>query len=355
MGLIMTKITSRNVAFGAVIISVSLLSASVGALLVGSSINQYSSSLNEKGADIFPVNLVRPPVVPGTEKEALLKVKERTDKSSLAIVNMADPVHKSGVIVSRTIGTATALTTDGWILLPNNIVAEFGRNAKIVFDGEVYNIDKFVPDSETGYGFAKTKISSSRVGVFGSSDNVTSGDLAFVVSGTAIYPRTIVSGEYYPSETMLFSSDALTRLFSLDQAVDTEPGAMVTNAVGEIIGFMADSKTVRPLHHVTSVLENVLLSDDLSRSSIGLQYVDIVRVADPAEDFREGFRVVKIERGSTAEKSGLEVGDVILRIQGQSVDVKPLSEYVATGKAGDKIQLNINRSATEMEIFVTLE
>lgn len=351
----MKKFFKRNFVFGVLIVVVSLLSGAMSALIVGSSIDRYSDSLERLGVDVAAVNSVKPPVVPGTIQEALTQVKDRAQRSSLVIVNIGDPVHREGVVVSRSIGTATSLTTDGWVILPDSVIRMYGKNAKIVFDGSIYDVGTVVEDPATEYSFAKTNIQSARVSTFGSFDAVATGDLVFVISNDKIYPRTIVDDTYYVNETSVMSSDTLARFFALDQDVSVSPGAMVTNTAGELIGVMADNQNVRPLNHITSALESVLLEGNIQRAEIGVRFRDISRLVDEGEDFREGLRVVSVDRFSQARLSGLQVDDVILRVQGQPADTKPLAEYVVTSKIGEQIQLQVQRGETEIEMFVILE
>ncbi|MBT6254134.1 PDZ domain-containing protein [Candidatus Uhrbacteria bacterium] len=231
----------------------------------------------------------------------------------------------------------------------------YGKNAKVVLGGDVYDIEEFVVDAASEYGFAKTTISDARVGTFGSSASVAQGDLVFVISGETVYPRTIANENNFANETWVASGGILARSFLLDQVVDVPAGAMVTNSVGELIGLMKDGETVRPLHHMTPALETVLLDGEVDRAKIGLQVRDVMRVVDADEEFREGWRVVGLNNRGAAQKSGLLLDDVIMRIQGQPVGATPLAEYVATGKVGGQIQLHVQREETEIEIFVTLE
>ncbi|HJN85472.1 MAG TPA: S1C family serine protease [Patescibacteria group bacterium] len=351
----MKLFSRRNTILGVVIVVVSLLSATIGALVVGSSLDQYIASLDSIGRNVVAINSVKPHAFPGSAQEALAGAKEKAEYSSLPIVNIKDRVHRDGVVVSRSIGTATALTTDGWVLMPDSVMSVYGKNAKIVLGGEVHDISEFVQDPASEYGFAKTTISDARVGTFGSSVSAAQGDYVFVISGEVVYPRTISNENNYDNELSVASGDVLSRSFLLDQAVDVPVGAMVTNAVGELIGLMIDGDTVRPLHHMTPALETVLLDGEVNRAKIGMQVRDVMRIVDVDEEFREGWRVVSLDRRGAAEKSGLLIDDVIMRIQGQNVGAMPLAEYVATGKVDGQIQLHVQREETEIEIFVTLE
>jgi S1-C subfamily serine protease len=350
----MKILVRRNILIVVALSVVALLSTIVAASTVENSFEQYINSLQSSDSNIPSVNSVKPHAIPGTVREALILAQERSRDSSLPIIDITDRAHRDGIVKSKTIGTAIALTTDGWIMLPDSVITQYGKNAKVLIDANVYDIDDVVGDKGTSYSFAKTEVLSARVGTFGSSISVSTGDLVFVVTDNAVYPRTVANHVYYKNEGSYMSSDVLSRKFLLDSSVESLIGAQVTNSVGEIIGVMDSENTVVPFHHVTSVLESVLVGGKVERPSIGVDVQDVSRVIDIEDDYRKGWRVVGIKKGSPVIEAGLKVGDVILMINRTS-SVTPLSEYIATAKAGDIIQMIVDRGETEIEIFVTLE
>ena len=219
---------------------------------------------------------------------------------------------------------------------------------------EVFEIDEFVSDPATEFGFAKTSIKNARVGTFGASELVSVGDMVFVISGDRVFPRTVVEDVYYENETGVMSSDVLGRMFLLDQPTSVVSGGMVMNGAGELVGVMADGEIVRPLHHLTPALEEVLLTGEVDRPSMGISFIDVSRVLYSGDEFREGLKITKVTRESVADVAGLRVNDVILKVNGRSVNELPLAEYVVAGKVGTELQLSVMRGETEEEIFVTI-
>jgi membrane protease YdiL (CAAX protease family) len=59
---------------------------------------------------------------------------------------------------------------------------------------------------------------------------------------------------------------------------------------------------------------------------------------------------------SAAEKAGLQVGDVIVRFNGQEIgEVRQLAEWVRSCNVGDTIPVSINRAGVMMELDVVLQ
>jgi C-terminal processing protease CtpA/Prc len=89
-----------------------------------------------------------------------------------------------------------------------------------------------------------------------------------------------------------------------------------------------------------------------------------VRLLHISEDLRkhygasgdEGILVSEVEADSPAAKAGLQVGDVITRVDGDPVDsAGDLARSVHDKKAGDKVRLSFLRDRRAQEVTVTIE
>ena len=68
-----------------------------------------------------------------------------------------------------------------------------------------------------------------------------------------------------------------------------------------------------------------------------------------------GPQITAIEAGSSAEKAGLRVKDVVLRINGASVDSRhALIAMVGQFQAGDRLRLSVRRGGQDVELVATL-
>jgi M6 family metalloprotease-like protein len=78
-----------------------------------------------------------------------------------------------------------------------------------------------------------------------------------------------------------------------------------------------------------------------------------IRVGDPKEG--DGVAVTQVVAGSPAEKAGLEVGDIILKIDGVSLtDPAKLSDAIAEKKPGDTVELTLKWNKKTVDLKVPL-
>ena len=68
-----------------------------------------------------------------------------------------------------------------------------------------------------------------------------------------------------------------------------------------------------------------------------------------------GVQVVEVADGSPASKAGIELEDVIIKVDGKSVtENADIVEKVRSAKAGDKFKLTVKRGGSEKQVEVTL-
>jgi serine protease Do len=74
------------------------------------------------------------------------------------------------------------------------------------------------------------------------------------------------------------------------------------------------------------------------------------------EDDPEGCRVARIDENSPAFKAGLKVGDMVLTINGQTIeDTDSFRQTVRRAKGGEKLTVGIMRAGMRMSLTVQVE
>jgi len=70
----------------------------------------------------------------------------------------------------------------------------------------------------------------------------------------------------------------------------------------------------------------------------------------------QGAYVVNVIAGSPAEKAGLEIGDIIFKVDSKEItqDNGGLAKVISGKKPGDVINLDINRNGDNIKASVTL-
>lgn len=343
----------RSLFFLVSILVVAVLAAVVGALVASRSIDRYAQSIESflPGEQLTRAQLPR---VEGSLEEQLKVVYEQQAGVVLPVVNIRDGVHRSSEVVrSSAIGYATALTTDGWVVVPLDVTRHDRGVLRVVGRDDVHGIVEIQRDDEVRVAFAKTTLVGVPIGSFGASDHVDVGDVLFVLTPSSGAVRSVMQADWIPNEGVVQSSDELNRRLRLDQSIDVQDGALVVDASGALIGLLESEQYVIPFHLLTSALEDVLAGEPITRPELGLTYIDLTRVIDGS--LERGLRVTRVERRSFAEEAGLTAGDRILRVNGEEAGLRPLAEHVRTARTGDQLNLVVvHTDGTEEEIFVTL-
>jgi len=118
------------------------------------------------------------------------------------------------------------------------------------------------------------------------------------------------------------------------------------------MGFAIPTQIVRP------TVESLIRYGKVNHGYMGLGISDVT--PDEAQFFHvtnaTGAVVSQVEPGSAADKAGLKVGDVITRLNGQTVnDAGELQVAVGQKQPGDAIRLNVMRDGKSLEVPVTLQ
>jgi len=145
-------------------------------------------------------------------------------------------------------------------------------------------------------------------------------------------------------------------------------GGALVDARGELIGintFLISSNGsfsgmgfAIPTQIVEPTVETLIRDGKVSHGLIGIGISDVT--PDNAKFFQmsnaDGAVVTEVEPNSAGGKAGLRIGDVITKLNGQSVtDAGELQMEVGQKRPGDTIQLEVMREGKTVNVAVTLE
>lgn len=158
-----------------------------------------------------------------------------------------------------------------------------------------------------------------------------------------------------PGQAPAFVGDRAADLQSLQAAL----AAYLARPNSSPTGFVAAHALIRGMVHFvdeghTYFLDPQQYSDYLSWSRGDNSYVGIgVSVSARGEQ----PHIVEVYDGTPAEQAGLHPGDVLVRINGQSVAGRPLDEITSLvrGPAGTPVQLTVRRGDDPTELTLSVE
>lgn len=264
----------------------------------------------------------------------------------------------SGVIVKYEKGKVYILT--------NNHVVEGARRVTVRFDKHTERSAKIVgTDPKTdiavlevdGKGVENVE---KRVAKLGDSDKVRVGQLAIAIGNPYGLERTVTVGVV----SALRRSIGITQYESYiqtDAAINPgNSGGPLINIYGEVIGIntaiVASGQGLGfaiPINLAKWVMEQILEQGRVVRGWLGIVIQEVTPDIGEAIGVKEGILVAQVVEGGPADKAGLKVGDVIVALNGRSVeDLRDFQLSIMRTKPGTEVTLTVVRDGKKEEIKV---
>lgn len=165
----------------------------------------------------------------------------------------------------------------------------------------------------------------------------------------------------------------MMELLQTDAAINPgNSGGPLVNVNGQVIGVNS-LKLVEeqidnmgfaiPIEHVMSVVDRLEKGEKIVRPQLGVTLVDATssyylykNQIYLEEDFESGVAITQVSKNSTAEKYGLQKGDVILAINGIEIDdIAHFRFILYKYTVGDEIIVQYYRNKKVNEIKITLD
>jgi S1-C subfamily serine protease len=239
------------------------------------------------------------------------------------------------------------------------------------FDGQVKGADEVTDLAVVQINAQNTTLPVARLG---NSDTLQVGDWAIAVGNPLGLDNTVTLGIISTlgrSSSEVGIPDKRLEFIQTDAAINPgNSGGPLVNDRGEVIGIntaiRADATGIGfaiPINKAKSIEAELLETGKVSHPFLGVQMVtltpDMARQnnADPNATLQlpetSGVLVVRIVPQSPAEAAGLRRGDVITKIDGQTIaNAGQLQEMVDKSRVGQVLQLTIIRSGSTQQIGV---
>jgi serine protease Do len=294
-----------------------------------------------------------------------------------------------GTQTQQSAGTGIILTTDGLIMTNRHVVPSGTTSVSVTMsDGTIYDNVKVVgrTNSTDSLDVAFLKITDTKGKTLvpvklGDSSAVKVGD-PVVAIGNALgqFQNTVTSGiisgygrKITAGDSSGSASENLNDLFQTDAAINEgNSGGPLVNLDGEVIGMntalASGSQNIGfaiPINDLSGLIASVKSTGKLDRPYLGVVYVPVTN--DIAKQYSlsvtNGDYIptstdagqTTIISGGPADKAGLQEGDVITKVNGDSISqATSLTSLLSKHKVGDSVNLTIIRGGKTLSKDVTL-
>ena len=272
---------------------------------------------------------------------------------------------------SKSLGSGVVVGDNG-VILTNSHVVHGATDVRIATsDGREYAVDVALDDGKTDLAVLKVKDPGGRKFqplAFADSDQLQVGDLVLAIGNPFGVGQTVTSGIVSALARTGVESSNYEFFIQTDAAINPgNSGGALVDLHGNLVGintaiFSQSGGSVGigfaiPANMARVVANAGISGGEIQRPWFGARTQDVTSdIADSIGlDRPHGALITEIAQGSTAEKAGFRAGDVILSVDGASVDQASNFDYrLATKPVGETARIGIWRDRKEQEIEVTL-
>ena len=306
-----------------------------------------------------------------------------------AVTSVADHVLPSVVTIAAAgaagsgTGSGEVIRSDGYILTNNHVIAIAADGGKVeVTFSDGTSVPATIVGRDVLTDLAVLKVAQSdnlKVIGLGSSDSVQVGQPVVAIGAPLGLSGTVTSGIVSAMDRTVEvpaeddRSALLVSALQTDAAINPgNSGGALVNCSGDLVGVPTAGATVPnpaggssagnvglgfaiPVDIAKTISDEIISTGRASHSYFGVQTLPIPADAAAQAGLKGGLFVGGVVAGGPAAKAGLQRGDVITEIDGQTATTNvQLQELTLTKKPGDTVAIGFVRDGKTGKATVTL-
>ncbi len=318
-------------------------------------------------------------IVRTVEESAIIDVVEKSSGAVVSIVAKTvsfDP-DRGSVSDQEGIGTGFIVDQNGIIVTNNHVVCDNQyQYAVVTKDQKTYDVKQIDLDPANDIAILKIEAKSLPSLEFGSSDpSVLKPGQRVIAIGNAL-------GQFQNSVTVGVVSglgrgitagggscinqsgrETLQNVIQTDAALNPgNSGGPLIDLSGKVIGVNFAVSTnaqnigfVIPIDRVKVILDQYKKDGRIIKPYLGIAYQIIDSAVAKVQNVPEGAFVRRVVSGSPADKAGIQAGDIVTKLNGQSVNENnDIVSILNNLKVGQKISIEVVRDKKTLNLTTTL-
>ena len=265
-------------------------------------------------------------------------------------------------------GSGFIIGDDGYILTNNHVVGEADVITVKLNDGREFKAELVGTDEKSDVAVIKIDGRDLPTLPLGDSDSLKVGEWVIAIGNPFGLAETLTSGIVSAKGRSTVGINDYEDFIQTDAAINPgNSGGPLINIKGEAIGIntaifsnsggnMGIGFAI-PINMAKAIKDQLVRTGKVTRGQLGVSIGELTQeLADYFEiDSTKGALVNEILEGSPAEKAGLQVGDVILKINGREVSgIGDLRNTIAMAAPGSKVELLVQRDGKQRTVTVRI-
>lgn len=304
-----------------------------------------------------------------------LKIEESLNYLSEAVIGVFPRVkennqsYQDNYVIGEEDFSGLIISNDGWIIINvlenNNFDKNILKNKDSYIivskkDKKIYDIEEVVDFSDRGLLFIKIKdVNNLPARSFVNVSDLGSGQtiLAYNFSGEIILDiiNSISSGD-----DLKLSNNYQNYITLNSNLSENFKNGYLFNLSGDLLALIDADLKIRPIHDFRPNIYGFLKNKEISDIKLGLYYLDLKNIVNGqlpvsgALVYNNGLS--PFIKGQIAESSGLQIGDIITKINNYEISEQAnFNDVLNNFVPGDKISLIIIRNGETAELKIELK
>jgi serine protease Do len=269
-------------------------------------------------------------------------------------------------------GSGVIVSSEGYIVTNNHVIENASEIEVILNDNSKYTAKVVGTDPSTDIAILKIEGSDFQPIPLGNSDDLKVGEWVLAVGNPFNLTSTVTAGivSAKARNINLLSDRSKQDVIPIESFIQTDAavnpgnsGGALVNTKGELVGINTAiaSQTgsysgysfAVPVNLVEKVMRDLIDYGVVQRGYLGVQINDITQEIKTKNNLpsTKGVFVAKVVEDGSADKAGINDGDVILKIGTKEVNsVASLQEEIGKRRPGDKVSITVRTKKGEEEI-----
>lgn len=269
-------------------------------------------------------------------------------------------------------GSGVIINSQGYIVTNNHVIDKADDLEVTLNDNRSYKAKVIGTDPTTDLALIKIDETGLPTLPFVNSDEVQIGEWVMAVGNPFNLTSTVTAGivsakgrsinilqDRYAIESFIQTDAAINPGNSGGALVDLNGGLVgINTAIASTTGSYSGYGFAVPSNMVSKVVEDLLKYGTVQRGLLGITIRSVTSSLAKEKDLNlaTGVYVDSVSENSGARIAGILPGDVIIEVDGNTVQTSPeLMELVARKRPGDVVNLKINRNGKERKMDVLLK
>jgi Do/DeqQ family serine protease len=270
------------------------------------------------------------------------------------------------------LGSGVIVSQDGFILTNNHVVEDADELTVVLSDDREFPAKVVGADPKTDVAVVKIETTGLQAITFADSDKLRVGDVVFAVGNPLDVGETVTMGIVSAKNrnvNLLDDVGGYEDFIQTDAAINLgNSGGALVDAKGRLVGI--NSAIVSPsrgnigigfavpVNLAAGVMKSLIETGTVTRGFLGVGSEPLT--ADVAEQVHlpantKGVIINDVVADGPAKKAGIELGDVILKVNGKEVGNRDeLRLIIAQMSPDSKVAIDLSRDGKPMTVDVTL-